>query len=62
MTSYYVLASCGNDDKVKLWIVKSGPVSSIILSHTLEEQTGNINCVRFSLDGSLIAAAYVLIC
>ncbi|CAG2122367.1 unnamed protein product, partial [Medioppia subpectinata] len=55
--SFYLLASCGNDDLVKLWHVRGGLKSSITLSHTLKGHNGNVNCCRFSTDGSLLASA-----
>lgn len=61
MQRFYLLASCGNDDNVKLWLVKSGLQCTITLSHVLEGHTGNVNSCRFSPDGSLLASAYVFI-
>lgn len=57
MQRFYLLASCGNDDNVKLWLVKSGLQCTITLSHVLEGHTGNVNSCRFSPDGSLLASA-----
>ncbi|XP_015789991.1 WD repeat, SAM and U-box domain-containing protein 1 isoform X2 [Tetranychus urticae] len=57
LQSYYLLASCGNDDLVKLWHVKGGLKCSITLYHSLSGHSGNVYCCRFSSDGSLLASA-----
>ena len=57
LQSFYLLASCGNDDLVKLWHVRGGLKSTITLSHSLRGHNGNVNCCRFSTDGSLLASA-----
>ncbi|KAI1280766.1 WD repeat, SAM and U-box domain-containing protein 1 [Halotydeus destructor] len=57
LKSFYILASCGNDDLVKIWHVQSGIRCSIVLSSVLEGHTGNINCCQFSQDGTLLASA-----
>ncbi|XP_053204626.1 WD repeat, SAM and U-box domain-containing protein 1-like isoform X2 [Panonychus citri] len=57
LQSYYLLASCGNDDLVKLWRVKGGSKCSIVLYHSLSGHSGNVYCCRFSNDGTLLASA-----
>ncbi|CAG2166909.1 unnamed protein product [Oppiella nova] len=57
LQSFYLLASCGNDDLVKLWHVRGGLKSTITLSHSLKGHNGNVNCCRFNTDGSLLASA-----
>lgn len=57
LKSYYLLASCGNDDLVKLWHIRAGVSCTIVLSHTLTGHTGNVNCCKFSMDGSLLVSA-----
>lgn len=59
LLSYYLVASCGNDDMVKLWHIRGGLRCTMTLSYTLQGHTGNVNCCRFSQDGSLLASAYV---
>ena len=53
----YLLASCGNDDKVRLWYVRSGDKYSISPHLVLQGHSGNVNCCRFSIDGSILASA-----
>jgi WD40 repeat protein len=51
------MASCGNDDLVKVWHVRTSyGRRSFIASHTLEGHGGNVNCCRFSPDGTLLAS------
>lgn len=53
----YLLASSGNDDKVRLWHVVTGSKCTIQLKRVLEGHTGNVNCCRFSVDGAMLASA-----
>lgn len=57
LQAFYLLATCGNDDLVKLWHVRAGVSCTITLSHKLVGHTGNVNCVKFSMDGNLLASA-----
>ncbi|UXI18083.1 Diacylglycerol kinase beta [Sarcoptes scabiei] len=57
LQSYYLLATCGNDDLVKLWHVIGGTKCSIRLSHKLVGHEGYVSCCKFSLDGSLLSSA-----
>ncbi|XP_046908819.2 WD repeat, SAM and U-box domain-containing protein 1 [Dermatophagoides farinae] len=57
LQSFYLLATCGNDDLVKLWHISGGLNCSITLSHTLIGHNANVNCCKFSMDGSLLASA-----
>jgi len=59
LQSFYLLASCGNDDLVTLWHVRGGLRCSITKSHIMKGHSGNVNCCKFSTDGSLLASAYV---
>ncbi|XP_075678127.1 WD repeat, SAM and U-box domain-containing protein 1-like [Dermatophagoides pteronyssinus] len=57
LQSFYLLATCGNDDLVKLWHISGGLNCSIRLSHKLIGHDANVNCCKFSMDGSLLASA-----
>ncbi|XP_074602382.1 WD repeat, SAM and U-box domain-containing protein 1-like isoform X2 [Brevipalpus obovatus] len=57
LQSYYLFASCGNDELVKLWHIKGGQSCSISLFHCLSGHSGNIYSCKFSQDGSLLASA-----
>lgn len=57
LQSFYLLATCGNDDLIKLWHIRAGISCSITLSHKLAGHSGNVNCCTFSMDGSLLASA-----
>lgn len=52
-----MLASCGNDDLVKIWHVKGGLRCSITLSHCLSGHSGNVYACKFSQNGSILASA-----
>lgn len=60
MTTVYLLATCGNDDLVKVWQIRAGMVCTISLLHTLEGHTGNVNCCAFSKCGSVLVSGFVL--
>ena len=57
LQSFYLLATGGNDDLVKLWHVRCGVHCTITLSHKLVGHNGNVNCWKFSMDGTLLASA-----
>ncbi|KAJ6224807.1 hypothetical protein RDWZM_003352 [Blomia tropicalis] len=57
LQSFYLLATGGNDDLVKLWHVRCGVHCTITLSHKLVGHNGNVNCCKFSMDGTLLASA-----
>lgn len=48
------LASCGNDDKVKVWELKNG---EFVLLQTLAEHTENVTGVSFSYDDRFLASS-----
>jgi WD40 repeat protein len=56
-----LLATCGNDDLVRLWIVSSNSLIDTRIQvqkyRELRGHTSNVNCCRFSSDGRLIASA-----
>lgn len=58
--SEYVLATCGNDDFVKIWKLCCSFRVDITLLHQLEGHTANVMCCRFSSNGFLLASVYVL--
>lgn len=55
--SMYILASCGNDDFVRVWKVQVGMHCTITLCLVLEGHSGNVMCCRFSPDGAAIVSA-----
>ncbi|XP_064471946.1 WD repeat, SAM and U-box domain-containing protein 1-like [Ornithodoros turicata] len=55
--STYILASCGNDDLVKVWKVQVGTHCVITHCFSLEGHSGNVMCCRFSPDGTTIASS-----
>lgn len=54
LQAYYLLATCGNDDLVKLWHVRAGVSCTITLSHKLVGHTGNVNCVKLVFKSSFL--------
>lgn len=56
LSGNYTVATCGNDDLVKLWYMKTGSSKSISLVIKLEGHSGNVMSCRFSPDGSLLAS------
>ncbi|XP_076332510.1 WD repeat, SAM and U-box domain-containing protein 1-like isoform X2 [Tachypleus tridentatus] len=57
LCNIYVVATCGNDDLVKLWHVRTGMHCSITHSMKLEGHSANVMCCQFSVDGNLLASA-----
>ncbi|KAG8191908.1 hypothetical protein JTE90_019842 [Oedothorax gibbosus] len=57
LNGHYTIATCGNDDLVKIWSVKTSTTKSITLVTTFEGHTGNVMACRFSHDGALLASA-----
>ncbi|GIY84903.1 WD repeat, SAM and U-box domain-containing protein 1 [Caerostris extrusa] len=52
----YTIATCGNDDFVKLWCVEASSTKRISLKNTLEGHSGNVISCRFSCDGKILAS------
>ncbi|XP_054708301.1 WD repeat, SAM and U-box domain-containing protein 1-like isoform X2 [Uloborus diversus] len=52
----YTIATCGNDDLVKVWYIKTGYTKSVSLIMKLEGHSGNVMCCRFSPDGRILAS------
>lgn len=55
--STYILASCGNDDKVRVWRVQMGQRCALTPHYVLEGHTASVMCCRFSPDGNLLASS-----
>jgi len=55
--STYMLSSCGNDNEVKIWSVRTSPRCTFTLTHTLTGHTGNVMSCRFTADGKILASA-----
>ncbi|XP_029844272.2 WD repeat, SAM and U-box domain-containing protein 1 [Ixodes scapularis] len=55
--STYILASCGNDDKVRVWRVQMGQRCALTPHYVLEGHTASVMCCRFSHDGNLLASS-----
>lgn len=56
LSGNYTVASCGNDDLVKLWYITTGSTKNISLLIKLEGHSGNVMSCRFSPDGSMLAS------
>jgi len=56
-TMQYLLATCGNDDVVRLFNVVVGSNYAFVLDAELRSHNTNINCCRFSPNGKLLASA-----
>ncbi|XP_042899841.1 WD repeat, SAM and U-box domain-containing protein 1 [Parasteatoda tepidariorum] len=56
LSGNYMMASCGNDDLVKIWSVETNSTQNICLITTLEGHSGNVMSCRFSPDGTLLAS------
>ncbi|KFM60500.1 WD repeat, SAM and U-box domain-containing protein 1, partial [Stegodyphus mimosarum] len=52
----YIISTCGNDDLVKLWCIKTVSIKNITLLMKLEGHSGNVMSCRFSHDGTLLAS------
>ncbi|UYV62994.1 WDSUB1 [Cordylochernes scorpioides] len=52
----YMLASCGNDDQVRLWKLIYGSGVTLVSLATLSGHVGNVMCVAFSPTSSLLAS------
>ena len=61
-----VLATAGTDNLVKVWSVVTGSRNAIDLKRTFSDHESAVMCVRFSLDGQLLASTggdkYVVLC
>ncbi|GAB6027955.1 hypothetical protein CHUAL_002183 [Chamberlinius hualienensis] len=53
----YLLATCGNDDAVRLFNIAVGIDNEISLDTALHGHEGNVMCCRFSSNGKLLASA-----
>lgn len=56
LSGNYSVATCGNDDLIKIWLVKTGSRKTISLTNKLEGHSGNVMSCRFSPDGSVLAS------
>ncbi|PRD23410.1 UNVERIFIED_CONTAM: Wdsub1 [Trichonephila clavipes] len=56
LTGNYTIATCGNDDLVKIWSVETNSTKKISPITILEGHTGNVIACRFSCDGALLAS------
>lgn len=55
--STYILASCGNDDAVRVWRVQMGDHCALTSHYVLEGHSGSVMCCRFSPDGAILASS-----
>jgi len=54
----YIMASAGNDDLIKIWLVKYCQIKSDIkLLNVLKGHESNVNCVKFSSNGDMLVSA-----
>lgn len=53
----YLLATCGNDDSVRLFHVTVGKSNKIFLTSEMHGHEANVMCCRFSPNGKLLASA-----
>ncbi|GFS40418.1 WD repeat, SAM and U-box domain-containing protein 1 [Nephila pilipes] len=56
LTGNYTIATCGNDDLVKIWSVETNSIKKISPIIILEGHTGNVIACRFSFDGTILAS------
>lgn len=57
LESSYLLASCGNDDLVRVWQVRMSHRCSLWPQWVLEGHSGNVMCCRFAPGGQLLASS-----
>ncbi|XP_077562155.1 WD repeat, SAM and U-box domain-containing protein 1-like [Haemaphysalis longicornis] len=57
LESSYLLASCGNDDLVRVWQVRMAHRCSLWPQWVLEGHSGNVMCCRFAPEGQLLASS-----
>lgn len=59
LESSYLLASCGNDDLVRVWQVRMAHRCSLWSQWVFEGHSGNVMCCRFAPGGQLLASRCV---
>lgn len=57
LESSYLLASCGNDDLVRVWQVRMAHRCSLWPQWMFEGHSGNVMCCRFAPGGQLLASS-----
>ncbi|KAL1426440.1 hypothetical protein MTO96_003440 [Rhipicephalus appendiculatus] len=57
LESSYLLASCGNDDLVRVWQVRMAHRCSLWSQWVFEGHSGNVMCCRFAPGGQMLASS-----